>query len=176
MVSKILWVAATAVLQWLIVSSAFAQASVASDRAPSGLMIEEVVVTVSKRSESLQDVLGSVSALSGQMLAEQNIQDFRTMAQFMPGVIVQGEEAGSEQVAIRGISRTRDGPSPVAFHVNDLFWTCAESPITTCRLWKSYVAHRAQPTDEMQQPGRSTPNGLSQSLSWGWEAVIGRRT
>ncbi|MBQ0794957.1 TonB-dependent receptor [Zhongshania sp.] len=121
MVSKIFWVAATAVLQWLIVSSAFAQASVAPDRAPSGLMIEEVVVTVSKRSESLQDVLGSVSALSGQMLAEQNIQDFRTMAQFMPGVIVQGEEAGSEQVAIRGISRTRDGPSPVAFHVNDLF-------------------------------------------------------
>jgi len=86
-----------------------------------GLQIEEVVVTVSKREESLQDVLGSVSALSGEMLAEQNIQDFRSMAELMPGMVVQGEEAGSEQVAIRGISRTRDGPSPVAFHVNDMF-------------------------------------------------------
>ena len=86
-----------------------------------GLRIEEVVVTVSKRSESLQEVLGSVSALTGEMIAEQNIQDFRTMAEFMPGMVVQGEESGSEQVAIRGISRTRDGPSPVAFHVNDMF-------------------------------------------------------
>lgn len=86
-----------------------------------GLQIEEVLVTVSKRTESLQDVLGSVSALSGEMLAENNVQDFRSLAELLPGMVVQGEEAGREQVAIRGISRTRDGPSPVAFHINDMF-------------------------------------------------------
>ncbi|WP_417765983.1 TonB-dependent receptor [Spongiibacter tropicus] len=107
------------VLQLLFFISAHAEDY--PDVTDSGLRIEEVVVTVSKRSESLQDVLGSVSALSGEMIAEQNIQDFRSMAELMPGMVVQGEEAGSEQVAIRGISRTRDGPSPVAFHVNDMF-------------------------------------------------------
>ena len=86
-----------------------------------GLQIEEVLVTVSKRTESLQDVLGSVSALSGEMLAENNVQDFRALSELLPGMVVQGEEAGREQVAIRGISRTRDGPSPVAFHINDMF-------------------------------------------------------
>ena len=63
------------VLQLLFFISAHAEDY--PDVTDSGLRIEEVVVTVSKRSESLQDVLGSVSALSGEMIAEQNIQDFR---------------------------------------------------------------------------------------------------
>ncbi len=86
-----------------------------------GLAIEEVVVTVSKRSESLQEVMGSVSAYSGDTLAQNNIQDFKTLADLVPGMIVQREDGGSDEVAIRGISRTRNGPSPVAFHVNDVF-------------------------------------------------------
>lgn len=86
-----------------------------------GLQIEEVLVTVSKRSESLQDVLGSVSALSGETIADNNVQDFRTLAALVPGMVVQREEVGGDEVAIRGISRTRDGPSPVAFHINDVF-------------------------------------------------------
>lgn len=86
-----------------------------------GLAIEEVVVTVSKRSESLQEVMGSVSAYSGETLAQNNIQDFKTLADLVPGMVVQREDGGSDEVAIRGISRTRNGPSPVAFHVNDVF-------------------------------------------------------
>jgi len=79
--------------------------------------VEEIVVTVSKRKESLQDVLGSVSAFSGEMLQENNVQDFASLVELMPGVVAQDED----KIAIRGVSRTRDGPSPVAFHVNDVF-------------------------------------------------------
>ena len=82
-----------------------------------GLVIEEVFVTVSKRSESLQDVLGSVSALSGETLQEHNVQDFNSLVELIPGVVAQDEQ----KIAIRGISRTRNGPSPVSFHVNDVF-------------------------------------------------------
>ncbi len=102
-------------------SLAGAQAQSQPSHTAAGLQIEEIVVTVSKRSESLQDVLGSVSALSGEMLAKNNVQDFRSLSELLPGMVVQGEEPGREQVAIRGITRTRDGPSPVAFHVNDMF-------------------------------------------------------
>lgn len=89
----------------------------AQERTEQGLVIEEVVVTVSKREESLQEVLGSVSAISNDTLARENIQDFASLVELIPGMVAQDEE----QVAIRGISRTRDGPSPVAFHVNDVF-------------------------------------------------------
>ncbi|MBB3045823.1 iron complex outermembrane receptor protein [Litorivivens lipolytica] len=83
----------------------------------SGLVIEEVYVTVSKRSESLQKVLGSVSALSGETLQDNNVQDFNSLVELIPGVVAQDEQ----KIAIRGISRTRNGPSPVSFHVNDVF-------------------------------------------------------
>lgn len=82
-----------------------------------GLVIEEVYVTVSKRSESLQEVLGSVSALSGATLQDNNVQDFNSLVELIPGVVAQDEQ----KIAIRGISRTRNGPSPVSFHVNDVF-------------------------------------------------------
>lgn len=82
-----------------------------------GLEIEEVIVTVSKRSESLQEVLGSVSAFSGNTLKQNNVQDFNSLVELVPGMVAQDED----KIAIRGISRTREGPSPVAFHVNDVF-------------------------------------------------------
>ncbi len=111
----------------LLASAAIASlpANAADDTLPTvterGMEIEEVVVTVSKRSESVQEVMGSVSAYSGDTLAKNNIQDFKTLADLVPGMIVQREDGGSDEVAIRGISRTRNGPSPVAFHVNDVF-------------------------------------------------------
>ncbi len=83
----------------------------------SGLAIEEVIVTVSKRQESLQEVLGSVSAISSDTLQRNNIQDLNSLVELIPGMVAQDEE----NIAIRGISRTRNGPSPVAFHVNDVF-------------------------------------------------------
>ncbi len=82
-----------------------------------GYLIEEVFVTVSKRQESLQEVLGSVSAFDGDTLNRNNVQDFASLVDLVPGMVAQDED----KIAIRGISRTRDGPSPVAFHVNDVF-------------------------------------------------------
>lgn len=85
--------------------------------ASSKYALEEVVVTASKREESLQEVMGSVTALTGDTLQKQNIQDFKSLVEMVPGMVAQDEN----QIAIRGISRTRGGPSPVAFHVNDVF-------------------------------------------------------
>lgn len=79
--------------------------------------LEEVVVTASKREESLLEVMGSVTALTGDTLKQQNIQDFKSLVEMVPGMVAQDEG----KIAIRGISRTRGGPSPVAFHVNDVF-------------------------------------------------------
>ncbi|HCS26478.1 MAG TPA: TonB-dependent receptor, partial [Spongiibacteraceae bacterium] len=50
-------------------------------------------------------------------LKQNNIQDFNSLVELVPGMVAQDED----KIAIRGISRTREGPSPVAFHVNDVF-------------------------------------------------------
>jgi iron complex outermembrane recepter protein len=81
---------------------------------PSGPQIEEIVVTVSKRAERLQDVSNAVSAFSGRMMTENNIQDFAALADFTPGLVTRNEDS----LTIRGVGKTRDGSSPVAFHVN----------------------------------------------------------
>ncbi|WP_420429670.1 TonB-dependent receptor [Algiphilus sp.] len=81
---------------------------------PQGAQIEEIIVTVSKRAESLQDVSNAVSAFSGRMMTENNIQDFAALADFTPGLVTRNEES----LTIRGVGKTRDGASPVAFHVN----------------------------------------------------------
>lgn len=98
-------------------------------RTKSGLIIEEVIVTTSKRSESLQDVMGSVTALSGEALKRNNVQDFTTLADLIPGMITQSQGPDQDDnVTIRGISRTRDGTSPVAFHINDMFTNMRGEP------------------------------------------------
>jgi iron complex outermembrane recepter protein len=92
-----------------------APAAVETERArPSGPQIEEIVVTVSKRAERLQDVSNAVSAFSGRMMTENNIQDFAALADFTPGLVTRNEDS----LTIRGVGKTRDGSSPVAFHVN----------------------------------------------------------
>ncbi len=103
--------------------SAFAQEE-AADVTPQARAIDEVVVTASKREEALQDTLGSVTAVSGEALQRNNVQDFNSLVELVPGMVAQDED----KIAIRGISRTRDGPSPVAFHVNDVFIATRGAP------------------------------------------------
>ncbi len=121
---------------WLVQMPAYGQDTTAENagktqpaRTKAGLVIEEVIVTTSKRSESLQDVMGSVSALSGEMLNRNNVQDFSTLADLIPGMITQSQGPDQDDnVTMRGISRTRDGASPVAFHINDMFTNMRGEP------------------------------------------------
>ncbi len=73
--------------------------------APAHAEIEEVVVTATKRSESLQDVGIAVSALAGEDLRSGHVVTPRDLFQKMPNVAVQSNStAGQLQLAIRGVS------------------------------------------------------------------------
>lgn len=87
-------------------------AVVRAGRAPP--VIEEIVVTVNKRVENVQEVSSAVSAFSGKMLAENNVQDFASLAEFTPGMVTRGEDS----ISIRGVGKARGGTSPVAFHTD----------------------------------------------------------
>jgi outer membrane receptor protein involved in Fe transport len=68
--------------------------------------IEEVVVTATKREESLQDVPIAVTALTGQALEELGITNFADYVMQLPGVTAGGSGPGQNTIYIRGVAST----------------------------------------------------------------------
>ena len=68
------------------------------------LRLEEVVVTASKRSESMQDVPISMTALGSEKLEQLNISDFQDYVMQMPSVSFIQRSPGQGQMFMRGIS------------------------------------------------------------------------
>ena len=68
--------------------------------------IEEVIVTATKRAESLQDVPIAVTALTGQALEELGITNFSDYVMQLPGVTAGGSGPGQNTIYIRGVAST----------------------------------------------------------------------
>ena len=67
------------------------------------LTLEEVVVTAQKRVESLQDVPISVSAMSGERMAEANIINLEGLTNYIPNFSM-NQSGISNNITIRGVS------------------------------------------------------------------------
>jgi len=74
--------------------------------AQSQATIEEVVVTSRKKSESLQDVPLSVSAISEEALEQKGINVFEDYLMQLPGVTAGGSGPGQSTIYIRGLAST----------------------------------------------------------------------
>jgi len=72
--------------------------------APGASQVEEVIVTARRVEENLQDVPSSVSAVSGEMLAERSIKDLYDIQKVAPNLFMQpaAAEPNSLTLAIRG--------------------------------------------------------------------------
>ena len=68
--------------------------------------IEEIVVTSRKKTENLQDVPVSVSALTEEMLEERGINTFEDYLLQLPGVTAGGSGPGQNTIYIRGLAST----------------------------------------------------------------------
>src|SRR5947199_4762834 len=64
--------------------------------------LQEVIVTATRRAESLSKVPISVTALTQESLDERGIKDFSEVARFTPGVNF--DNSGTNNISIRGIS------------------------------------------------------------------------
>ena len=87
--------------------------------------IEDVIVTAEKRSESLQDISQSVSALNDSDLDTKNITSFVDLSGIVPGVTVAKNEGYKTVISIRGVGNETNqnaiaAPS-VAFHMDGIF-------------------------------------------------------
>jgi len=71
--------------------------------------IEEIVVTAQRRSESIQNVPISITALTAETLTQLNITTFDDYSKFLPSVTVANQGPGSGQIYMRGLATTQDG-------------------------------------------------------------------
>ncbi|MYD99500.1 MAG: TonB-dependent receptor [Gammaproteobacteria bacterium] len=74
--------------------------------------IETVIVTATKREESIQDVPIAVSAISGEDLAARGVQDIYGLMEVVPSVVVYNSNSTSNggTLRIRGVGTTGNNP------------------------------------------------------------------
>lgn len=86
--------------------------------------LEEVIVTATKRSESVQDVPLAISAFTGNFTKKVNLNDVKDLVAFTPGVTGNSQDSFIDAISVRGI-RTQDfgvgGDPSAAFFKNDLY-------------------------------------------------------
>ena len=83
-------------------------------------VLEEVVVTATKRAESIQDVPVAVSALTAADIQARGFSQYSDFLNSVPGVYFQDSGPGVSQVRIRGISASEGGvPSTTASYFGE---------------------------------------------------------
>lgn len=112
-----------------LVPAVIAAMSNAQAQAPSSDVLDEVIVTAQKRSESLQDVPLSMAVLGTQQLENLNVGRFDDFVKFLPSVTYQSLGPGASAVYFRGVASgensNHSGPVPsVGIYLD-------EQPITT---------------------------------------------
>jgi iron complex outermembrane receptor protein len=90
----------------------------------SAQVIEEITVTATRRSESVQDVPLAITALTGDFTREVNLDDVKDLVSFTPGVTGNSQDSFIDAISVRGI-RTQDfgvgGDPSAAFFKNELY-------------------------------------------------------
>ena len=88
------------------VSAVIATPNISAQDTSAQATIEEIVVTSRKKTENLQDVPVSVSALTEEMLEERGINTFEDYLLQLPGVTAGGSGPGQNTIYIRGLAST----------------------------------------------------------------------
>jgi outer membrane receptor protein involved in Fe transport len=91
--------------------------------------LEEIVVTAQKRSENLQDVPVSITAIGSERLDQLQVSDMADYMKFLPNVSIQTPAPGFSRIYMRGVASgensNHSGPLPsVAVYLD-------EQPVTT---------------------------------------------
>ncbi|MCP5183692.1 MAG: TonB-dependent receptor [Pseudomonadales bacterium] len=87
-------------------------------------LMEEIVVTATKRAETAHDTPLAITALSGDFTRETNLDDVKDLVLYTPGVSGNSQDSFIDAISVRGI-RTQDfgvgGDPSGAFFKNDLY-------------------------------------------------------
>lgn len=85
--------------------------------------LEEVIITVQKRSQTVQDTPAAVTAIGGDMAATRGVSELAAIQNLVPSVRLQKQSA-STQIYIRGVGSSLDFPMiepPNAYNINGVY-------------------------------------------------------
>src|SRR5882672_9716200 len=94
--------AAIAAILSIAIHPTAARSAPAADNAAAGSPLEEVIVTATRREESLSKVAVSVTAITQEGLDLRGIKDIADVARFTPGIKV--DNTGTNNISSRGIA------------------------------------------------------------------------
>jgi outer membrane receptor protein involved in Fe transport len=82
--------------------------------------LEEITVTATKRTSSLQDIPMSISAISGDFLERTGAADFTDIATSVPSVSFRSSGPGRTKLNVRGISAATGVAPTVSFYLDEM--------------------------------------------------------
>ena len=89
------------------------------------VVIEEIIVTATRREESMQDIPVAVTAVTGEMLTESGVQDVFTLQEQAPALVVsRSQQSTVTTFSIRGIGTSSQNfglESSVGLYVDDVY-------------------------------------------------------
>ncbi|MCC2603770.1 TonB-dependent receptor [Planctobacterium marinum] len=89
------------------VIAALATAGVNAQESTGKAALETIEVTATKRTESVQEIPVSVTAINGSALENLGIDNFQDYVEFLPNVVFQGTGPGQNEIYIRGAATTQ---------------------------------------------------------------------
>ena len=98
-----------------VVAQTAAQSAAASDTE-----LAEVIVTATRRSESIQNVAGQVTALTSGTLDQINARDFNDFAAFVPGLSYASTGPSTNLLVIRGVTTGSQLSSATGVYLDDI--------------------------------------------------------
>ncbi len=88
-----------------------------------GVSLSEIVVTATKRNESVRQIAAPISAISGDQLMRANANSLSDYINRLPGVVFNDYQPGVSEVVIRGIAATtyhEQGQTTVGYYLNEV--------------------------------------------------------
>ncbi|MBS0395558.1 MAG: TonB-dependent receptor [Proteobacteria bacterium] len=110
-----LWRLATGVLAVACTTAAPAE----QGRPESGAQLEEIIVTATKRSSTVQETPMSITAISGEDIQARGVPDLTDLVQSVPGVSMRSSGPGQTELEMRGMSSAGGNSPTVGFYLDE---------------------------------------------------------
>jgi outer membrane receptor protein involved in Fe transport len=117
---RALWLGGTALLA--LTAMPVAAQTATADAGNSGSQ-QNIIVTATKRNESVMQVPAPISAVTGDQLAKANANSLSDYINRLPGVVFNDYQPGVSEVVIRGVAATtyhEQGQTTVGYYMNEI--------------------------------------------------------
>ena len=104
----------------LMGSTALATAALAQQPDPRGEPMGEIIITAEKRAATVQNTPISLTAISGDALAEQGTTDIRGIIAEVPGISMRYEGPGQTELELRGLASSGGSSPTVGFYLDEV--------------------------------------------------------